>query len=411
MTNLQKSPKNPKSLVLAERFGQLILKYMTRHGLSDDALVEKLKTVSGGMKGSLSRVGPHKQGTGGNPTPQTISIYQKALGIPQDEIDQLFVPDPQPQVGLPSAAQLNEQYMQLVASLQQQSNLPYEVQRDRLAAQAAIAADNLPKARTHLESVATATRRSAAHEVEEYARSLAALGALAFAELDYVDARKHYGEAIAFPNLSAERMTRYRRYYLIASNAVMARSKNPSIHAEMINAGVEPNEITTTTLMSKTADFAEATMLTAELREAGAFRGQGFYSAVFSKVGPDDDPVAVIDWYFKQDYRHAKSLEPVLRMYAANYKQSAAMEFVVRWPQLAAAARYLRLHDADFAQEIGRFLADDKLRPSALYAAGINHFNKREFPAAREYFGEALHFDTHPSRKEHIDGMIKEMSV
>ena len=180
-------------------------------------------------------------------------------------------------------------------------------------------------------------------------------------------------------------------------------------YEQMRKAGVVPDEFTTSTLASKAPDFAEGKSLTARLRADGAFRGQAYYSAVMAKVSPEDDPIAVIAWYFEQDFKHVKSLEPPLRMYASKGLDRAAMEFVVRWPQLGASERYMRVRGSNFLAEIDHFLSNPDVRPSALYAAGIYHFNQREFPQAKDYFDQALVYETHPSRQAHIERLIAQM--
>src|SRR4051794_13417498 len=49
------------------------------------------------------------------------------------------------------------------------SNLPFEVQRDRAAAKAALAEKDFVKARMHLEAAAKSTRQTAGYALEEYA--------------------------------------------------------------------------------------------------------------------------------------------------------------------------------------------------------------------------------------------------
>lgn len=179
----------------------------------------------------------------------------------------------------------------------------------------------------------------------------------------------------------------------------------------MRQAGAIPDEITTTTLASKAADFTAAKLLTEKLNADGGFRGPGYYAAVMARVAPDDDPLEVIDWYFAQEHHPASAVEPALRMYASHARHAAAMEFVVRWPQLPASARYMRRHQVDFEREITRFIEDVATRPSALYAAAIFNFEHAQFGLAKDLLNRALCFATHESRKAHIDRLMKQIEL
>ena len=251
---------NPlKDPELPGRFSRLIIKYMIRLRLSEDQLVARFSGGHDEPRRSPTSIRRHKDGTGGQPTTQTIGAYQKALDIPDTEIDTLPYPGAEPSPGLPGAREYRDQFQQLVAELNRLSNSPYEVQRDRAAANAALAEEDFGKARRFLTAAADATRRTAEQASEEYARSLAALGALAFTELDFAEARVRYGMAMVLPGLAEDRLARYRRSYLIASSAVIARSatlaQGRTVLDEMIAAGVKPDAVGLTTLVHKAPSF------------------------------------------------------------------------------------------------------------------------------------------------------------
>src|SRR4051794_5762637 len=138
--------------------------------------------------------------------------------MPENEVEELLYPASRP-VGDPSPVEYQTQFRELVTELLRQSNLPYEVQHNRASAKSALAREDFKQARTHLTAAAESTRRAAEHAGEEYARSLAALGALAFTVLDFGEARVRYGMALLLPGLSEERFLRYCRSYIVASNA------------------------------------------------------------------------------------------------------------------------------------------------------------------------------------------------
>ncbi|MCZ6482297.1 MAG: hypothetical protein O6757_03500 [Alphaproteobacteria bacterium] len=180
-------------------------------------------------------------------------------------------------------------------------------------------------------------------------------------------------------------------------------------YEEMKKAGVTPNEVTTATLAKQAPDFSTAQALTDRLRAEKAFRGRGYYGAVFAKVPTDADPIAIIDWYFQQDYRYALSLEPVIPIFSRAKRDAAAMEFVVRWPQLPAAQKFMRDKPDEFLREITRFVNDPEMKPSALYALGIFHVEQNEAAQALAALREALTFPTADARRRHIDSLLAKL--
>ena len=149
--------------------------------------------------------------------------------------------------------------------------------------------------------------------------------------------------------------------------------------------------------------------MTDRLRAEKAFRGRGYYGAVFAKVPTDADPIAIIDWYFQQDYRYALSLEPVIPIFSRAKRDAAAMEFVVRWPQLPAAQKFMRDKPDEFLREITRFVNDPEMKPSALYALGIFHVEQNEAAQALAALREALTFPTADARRRHIDSLLAKL--
>jgi Pentatricopeptide repeat domain len=259
---------------LPARFARLIIKHMIRLSVSDDQVVGKLKAAPNGLtKSNVSSLRRYKENKGGQPTAQTIGLYQDALGFSESEVDELLYPGQQQVAGHSIINAVKDHFAELHVELRRQSNLPYEVQKDRAAALAAIADDNFIKAREHLTAAAVTTNQMANYAVEEYAGSIAALGNLAFTELDFAEARVQFGNAIALAPLSNERRTRYRRSYLVASNAVMAKSASYEDGRvtlnEMIVVGVEPNVVTFNTLINLTKDYATGRAVLDEMIKEG----------------------------------------------------------------------------------------------------------------------------------------------
>ena len=149
--------------------------------------------------------------------------------------------------GIPSDQTLEARFKELVEELNRQSNLSSEVHRLRAEAKAALAKEDYTAARSRLDDAAKITQNTAEHANLDYARSLAALGNLAFTERDYAEARLQFSKAITLSGLEDGRLASYRNSYRIASNAVMSFSRTYDegrrVLDEMVAAGVKPNEV------------------------------------------------------------------------------------------------------------------------------------------------------------------------
>jgi len=130
----------------------------------------------------------------------------------------------------------------------------------------AVKEEKYDKARKHLEIVTEWTANSyreqelsLAHAAEEFGRALASLGALAFTERDFTEARTQYLKALGQSHLAVDRRDRYRRSYLVASNALAAEAASEAearaILDEMAKKGVTPNEITVISAIKTTETF------------------------------------------------------------------------------------------------------------------------------------------------------------
>ena len=285
----------------AVRFGRLVRECREARGWSQEALAAAAFSNED-RKGYVSQI---ENGKIPNITRDTVRKIARALDIdPKDippslrpleatemtertnEISREIRADVKRLLEAREGRHIQDQFAALVAELSRQSNLPYEVQRDRAAAKAAVAEQDFEKARTYLDSAARSTRQTAGYALEEYARSLAALGSLAFTVKDFGDARRQFGVAFSLPELSAERVNRYRQSYRIASTAVMARSRSAAagrkILEEMVNAGVAPEVWTYSTLINLTADYAEGRKILEEMVEAGVAPNDVTYTTMIN---------------------------------------------------------------------------------------------------------------------------------
>jgi tetratricopeptide (TPR) repeat protein len=442
-TALQK-PSNPlKDPELPRRFGDLIIRYMVILKLSDEELLTELRNV-GVTKGSLASIKRHKDGLGGQPSAKTIGLYQEALKIADAEIQALLYPGARGAIGQPSNREFRDQFQELVAELQRQSNLPYEIQSERAKAKVALAEEDFEKARRHLNAAADATRRTAEHAAEEYARSLAALGALAFTETDYVSARKHYGAAMKMSGVADDRVRRYRRSYLVASNAIMANSPTRAaahkIFGEMVDAGLKPDEVTYNTLINLADDYKEGRKLLKQMVDAGLTpneltlitlvrlapnfetgcdlareakngrdwrTGSGFYAALFSLQITHLDAKHLLEAYNSLPLRFDKALENPIKQYRHARRHDEAMKLCLFAPHLPAAQKLYKDR-----YEICRAYLQNQSEPlqgnsNYHYCFGIAARINNDWPLARKHLNIALDLAYAQPRIQYIKELLE----
>ena len=187
--------------------------------------------------------------------------------------------------------ELASQIRKLPSALAGSHNLPAAFDEGRRTAAAALAKGEIDTAKQHINRWVAETKRSyqrLEHKVQDvgdnYARALAAAASLAFSELDYPRARDCYVAALSISTLTADRVERYRRSLTIAFNAIIARSgdyaEGRKVLAEMVAAGVTPNQITYSTLINLAKDYAEGRKVLAEMVAAGVIPDEVTYNTL-----------------------------------------------------------------------------------------------------------------------------------
>ena len=296
----QKHSNPLKDPELPARFARLLAKHIIKLLMSDEQLVHEMNKFGGKGSGSLASIRRHRDGAGTAPTLRMIGLYQKALQIPDEEIDLLLDPDHATLIGMPGFHVINEHWKVLIDSFHHQSQLPHHIQAENKRAEAAIKENNYDKARVHLEIIREWTQdsyreheKSFTYAAEEYARALANLGALAFTSLDFAEARVQFGKLLKLANLQTEHLASYRHSYLVASNALAAISNSETeardILAEMKANGVTPNVVSYSTLLNFVNSETEARDILAEMKANGVTPNVVSYNSLLNFVNSETE--------------------------------------------------------------------------------------------------------------------------
>jgi pentacotripeptide repeat protein len=433
MATVQKHSNPLKDPKLSKRLSVLIVRYMTKHNLSDEQLVDRVNDAAGSGSISLATVRRYKEGGNFTPTPRAIGLLQDALGIEQAEIDLLFDPTGGASTGTPDFATLSAFWDELVADLKRKSQLPQQIEMEREKARVALQNDELDTAKSHLERQKELVGReyniqleNIAYFSEEYAKSLASLGAFAFAIRDFANARENYGQAISLSHTTKERIERYRNSYLIASTACMALSgdeakarailkemrdnditpnvvsyntlltfvdseqKARDILKEMRDNDITPNEISVTTAIKKADGFSSALEFVDDGLRHGEFVGRGAFQAAFSHPVAHLSAKELLVEYNKRPYKFESALEGPINQYRKTGQPEQAVELVLFAPHTGAAQRYYR-EEYDqvcvfFDAEVAAGSDEDNLH----YAYGIAAHINTDWPMALKHLTIAL---------------------
>lgn len=252
------------------------------------------------------------------------------------------------------------------------------------------------------------TRNTAEQANLDYARSLAALGALAFTEEDFREARLQYFRAMNLMGLEEDRQSHYRNSYIIASNAWIARNLNYDegrrVLDEMVEASVSPNEITLTTLLKVGATFDEGCKLAVFARDTSRawFTGRGFYSALFARPIDHISAEELLAKHAELPFSFDTSLENPIRQYRRTRQEEQALEICVRFPYLPAAVKFFRERAEYCLPKLSEMFAEGEESEDVYYAAGIASQINQHWEQAEERLKMAREIATAPARVEDI---------
>ncbi len=340
----------------------------------------------------------------------------------------------------PKPADYTRQFNELVTELKRRSNEPYEVQKVRAEARVAVDAKAYDEARIKLTKVAAMTRNTAEKANLDFARSLAALGALAFTEEDFSEARLQYFEAMNVMGLEHDRRSHYIKSYRIASNAWISRNlkyaEGRGVRDEMVAAGVSPNEVTYNTLINLAPTYAEGRGVLDEMLAAGVspdeitlttllkvgakfnegcelavfareaprmwFTGRGFYTALFARPIDHISAKELLAKYAELPFSFDTSLENPIRQYRRTRQQDQALDICVRFPYLPAAEKFFRERAEYCLSALSEMIVGGEENVDVHYAAGVAAQLNRRWDQAEERLKIAHEIATDPTRAEDI---------
>lgn len=442
---VQKTSNLSTELGLADRLATKMAQDMSRLMLSDGQLVDRIKLIPPLGRGSLSTVRRCLNGKGDHKiTSATLGLIAQALDWSETTRNWVQFGDSPPGPGTPTRQQHEDQLNELYAYLQRLSNLPYEVQKKQASAKTAISEGNYQGAGQLLGEISTLLKSPAIYAAEEYARALAAQGALAFTEFDYGAARFHYGKAIDIYPMPEQRVARYRNSYLIACCASAAAAKsevaarailkemrdhNPPVEPNVVTyntlmiyadgtrqamavlrlmrrKNVTPDEISVTTAIGSAPDFPEALRIVDFALLQGWFVGRGAFQAAFAHPVHHLDVDELLTAYHGRKYKYDTALGSPIRQYIRENKLAEALLLTLVAPNIGAAQKIYRTKYSEcllfFQGQINIGNDDDNL----YYAWGIASALNRDWANAIPMLGEARLRATHEKRIAHIDELL-----
>ncbi len=177
----------------------------------------------------------------------------------------------------------------------------------------------------------------------------------------------------------------------------------------MREAGVHPDEVTASSLAKKVEHPGDAERLTGELLDAGAFIGEGYYSALYGRLAQHFSAEELLGWHARQKYRRTAALAAAIRAFASQGQVEEACRVALAFPYLEAAWKVFRDHEEAAVVYFSGLLSEDFEPHNAVYALGYCFLENGRHDEALEMFNEALSLSRQEKRTEDIQKRIAEI--
>lgn len=180
-------------------------------------------------------------------------------------------------------------------------------------------------------------------------------------------------------------------------------------YEEMRRAGIPPNEVTATSLAKSIKTLADADHLTSLLLAGNVFIGEGYYSALFSKLAETHGAQELLGWYVSQKYKRAPGLNGAIRTLASRHLLADACRIAFAFPYLGAARKVFRDHQEFAVKYFQEFLSRNEEPWNACYALGYCYLEGGRLKEALEMLVKALELSNSEKRSENIQQRIAEI--
>jgi pentatricopeptide repeat protein len=176
-------------------------------------------------------------------------------------------------------------------------------------------------------------------------------------------------------------------------------------------AGIQPNEVTYSTLMNKVDNYESAKSVLDEMKAAGIQPNLLTYCTLFSKDINDYTIEDVHKWYLSETYNPSSALEPLIKRLFYEKKYQDAYYLILNYPHLESARKIVTGHLALSLSMYDRFKGKDFYEKNIDYALGIAYFDIGKSNKAIKHLKSAFSHAVAKKRSEHIKNLLKEIEI
>jgi pentatricopeptide repeat protein len=399
---------------IAERFGQIVTKYVVRstmNGGADALDATRLAHKLGLSSDSVSEVRKVMRGAAGTPGTTTIAKYFKVLCV-SDE-DQNYVLG----IGLAQGMDFSElvEAIQISADFgQAPTNENQEIRDKKILARLAMRDGDLKKANAlsiEIERFQSQLHLYAEKDLEQsaenLAKTLAFRGSIAFQALDFEEAYDQYSQIPRIKGLPVGILEKFshsiRVSYNIHINALKKIDDARSIFNEMVASGISPNAFSYNTLLNFLKTESEVRAVFNEMLANGVPPDVVSYSTLLTFLKTETEARAVFDEMAANNVTPSTVSYSILMTKCENIERGkvVAREFKECFPDTACrelSSSFISLSD-DFYCALN---AAKYLRSEGHFVGRKEYDKVFSFPISsipvqnllQEFFNQEFHFDT-----------------
>jgi pentatricopeptide repeat protein len=174
----------------------------------------------------------------------------------------------------------------------------------------------------------------------------------------------------------------------------------------MKEAGIEPDEVSYTTLMNKVTDFEGGRKVLDEMKEAGIEPNEVTYTSLFSKKIGDVPANDILDWYFQERHHPSRAIEPLIKNLFKKNNFKEAFFLILQYPYLGCSKKIMRKNFEQSMKYFNMFQGTSFYINNIDYTTGIAFYIMGKLEVSKRCLERAMSFSFTPEREKDISKML-----
>ncbi|MCP5551065.1 MAG: hypothetical protein H7A53_09250 [Akkermansiaceae bacterium] len=194
----------------------------------------------------------------------------------------------------------------------------------------------------------------------------------------------------------------------LLSKAADYRSASGVIE-RMTEAGIEPDVVNFSTLLSKAADYESASGVIERMTEAGIEPDVVSFTTLFKRLDGLPSIDEILQWYYAQPFHPSEPLNALISSLRSSKREWEAMKIALNHPHLSAGQRLIR-NFPEIAKELFEGAkVNDVNHPTADLALGALAMQSNQPKEALRHLREALKRAEYPKQIRTIEKWLKQV--